>query len=92
MLSLLSRCLEPLMKHSHTFLIYYFQPCYKLSIEQDCLLWGIQVVIPTCHQKVLLEELHVGHPGIVLMKELVRSYVWWPNVDSEIEQTVRNCQ
>ena len=70
----------------------FFPRRYELSIEQDCLLWGIQVVIPTCHQKVLLEELHVGHPGIVLMKELVRSYVWWPNVDSEIEQTVRNCQ
>ena len=25
MLSLLSRCLEPLMKHSHSFLIYYFK-------------------------------------------------------------------
>jgi len=29
----------------------------------------------------MLEELHVGH----------RPYLWWPNVDSEIEQTVRNC-
>ena len=41
--------------------------------------------------KKMLEELHVGHPGIVRMKELARSYFWWPNVDLEIEQTVRNC-
>ena len=25
------------------------------------------------------------------MKELGRSYVWWPNMDQEVEQTVRNC-
>ena len=49
---------------------------YELSIEQDCLVWGIRVVIPTRYQKDILNELHVGHPGIVRMKELARSYLW----------------
>ena len=69
----------------------FFHRRYELSIEQDCLLWGIRVVIPTRYQKDMLEELHVGHPGIVRMKELARSCFWWPNVDLEIKQTVRNC-
>ena len=49
------------------------------------------MVIPTRYQKDMFEELHVGHPGIFRMKELARSYFWWPNVDLEIKQTVRNC-
>ena len=69
----------------------FFHRRYELSVEQDCLLWGLRVVIPTLYQKDLLEELHVGHPGIVRMKEVARSYLWWPNVDQEIEQMVRNC-
>lgn len=70
----------------------FFHRRYELSIEQDCLLWGIRVVIPSHYQKDMLKELHVGHPGIVRMKELARSYFCWPNVDLEIEQTVRNCE
>ena len=49
------------------------------------------MVIPTRYQKDMLDELHVGHPGIVRMKKLARSYLWCPSIDSEIEQTLRNC-
>ena len=51
----------------------FFRSRYELSIEQDCL-WGIRVVIPTRYQRDMLEELHVGHPGIVRMKELAHIY------------------
>ena len=33
----------------------------------------------------------MSHPGIVRMKEIARSFVWWPNCDKDIEGTVRNC-
>ena len=69
----------------------FFNRRFELPVEQDCLLWGLRVIIPTRYQEDLLEELHTGHPGIVRMKELAHSYLWWPNVDLQIEQTVRNC-
>ncbi|XP_026523461.1 uncharacterized protein K02A2.6-like, partial [Notechis scutatus] len=35
---------------------------------------------------------HEGHPGIVRMKSLARSYAWWPGIDKRIEAWVATCQ
>ncbi|VDN26790.1 unnamed protein product [Cylicostephanus goldi] len=37
------------------------------------------------------KELHVGHPGIVRMKKLARSYVYWLNVIEDCKDLVRRC-
>ena len=55
------------------------------------LLWGNRVVIPPKCRNVLIEELHMGHPGIVRMKMLARSYLWWPKLDDDIEASVMKC-
>ncbi|XP_039204775.1 uncharacterized protein K02A2.6-like [Crotalus tigris] len=39
----------------------------------------------------VLESLHEGHPGIVWMKALMRSYLWWPGLDKDIEVQVHSC-
>ena len=31
---------------------------FELSVERDCLLWGLRVIIPTQYQEDMLEELH----------------------------------
>ena len=63
----------------------------ELSIESGCLLWGTRVVVPRVLQQHILEELHRGHPGIVRMKSLARSHVWWPTIDRQLEDVVKSC-
>ena len=63
----------------------------ELSLEDGCILWGIRVVVPTKLRKQVLAELHQGHPGVVRMKSLARSHIWWPGMDKEIEGIVKDC-
>ena len=52
---------------------------------------GIRVIIPTKLRNNLLNELHVGHVGIVEMKGLSRRLFWWPGLDSDNEQLAERC-
>ena len=64
----------------------------ELSAIQGCVLWGSRVIIPKSLQSAVLEELHCTHPSMTRMKELARSYIWWPNLNVQIEQQVSKCE
>ena len=40
---------------------------------------------------MLSAELHVNHIGMSRMKTLARSYIWWPQLNFDIEETCRKC-
>lgn len=63
----------------------------ELSVDRGCVFWGYRVVIPDSIRETVLTELHKSHFGIVRMKAIARSYFWWPKLDTDIEQVVKNC-
>ena len=70
----------------------YGRRATELSIENGCLLWANRVIIPSKLRSLILSELHEGHLGMSRMKSLARSYVWWPSLDKEIEEVVKQCE
>lgn len=64
----------------------------ELTVENGCLMWGYRVIIPECLRKEILGELHSSHLGIVKMKSVARSYVWWPGINKEIENVTKACE
>lgn len=72
-------------------LIPYYRKKDELSVESNCLLWGLRVIIPYKYQDYVLKELHTSHPGMAKMKSLARMHVFWPDLDQQIEQVVSSC-
>lgn len=63
----------------------------ELSTYKDLLYWGNRIVVPHPAQKHILELLHETHQGMVIMKGMARSLVWWPGMSAEIEKCARQC-
>ena len=64
---------------------------HELSIHKECLLWGSRTVIPSCLRDKMLNLLHASHQGISRTKAIARSYMWWPNMDRDVESLVKHC-
>ena len=62
-----------------------------LSLYEGAVLFRNRVIIPSKLRKEILDILHIGHNGILAMKEEARKTIFWPNISLDIEEKVKNC-
>ncbi|KAK0055996.1 DDE-type integrase/transposase/recombinase [Biomphalaria pfeifferi] len=70
----------------------FFSRRHELMVQQGWLLWRYRIIIPKKLCSQLLDTLHIGHLGIVKMKNVARMYFWWPGLDKDIESTTKSCE
>ena len=63
----------------------------KLSIIKDLIVKGNRIYIPSSLRKKLLNAARERHQGIIKTKQLLRSKIWHPQMDREIELLIQNC-
>ena len=74
-----------------------FDQCHLLrqelsaSPDYDLLLKDTRIVIPSSLQQNVVDLAHMGNKGIVIKKALLRGKVWFYNIDSLVEDAVKNC-
>lgn len=52
---------------------------------------GSRILIPRSLRKQCVQLAHQGHLGIFGTKQRLRTKVWWPGMDKEVEKYVKSC-
>ncbi|XP_058817207.1 uncharacterized protein K02A2.6-like [Topomyia yanbarensis] len=63
-----------------------------LSILEGYVIRGCRLVIPRKLRARMLQLSHEGHPGETSMVSRLRDRVWWPGIDKDAKNVVKNCE
>jgi len=63
----------------------------ELSVLGKLVLRGTRLVIPKKLRRQVLDLAHEGHQGVVKTKERLRTKVWWPGIDQQVEKRCQTC-
>uniref|UniRef100_A0A914Y7G8 RNA-directed DNA polymerase n=1 Tax=Panagrolaimus superbus TaxID=310955 RepID=A0A914Y7G8_9BILA len=63
----------------------------KFYVVKSVIMMNNRVYIPQVLRSRILDQLHVGHPGINRMKALARQHVYWKNLTKDVEAVVSQC-
>ena len=63
----------------------------ELAIKGGLVLRGTRLIIPKDLRQRVIGIAHEGHQGIRKTKELMRTKVWWPKIDRDIENHIQHC-
>ena len=64
----------------------------ELTIEDGLILKGTRIVIQSKQCQAILKQLHEGHLGLNKCKLRAKDIVYWPGLNTELEDLVLNCE
>lgn len=63
----------------------------ELCCAGKLLLRGTRIILPEALRQRAIQLAHEGHMGILKMKQRLRSKLWWPGMDADVEKYVKLC-
>lgn len=73
------------------------QLAYRVIAKELCQVGNVllrtdRLVIPGRLRNRVLSLAHEGHPGSRMMKTHLRTHVWWPKLDQDVDRFVKSCR
>ena len=69
----------------------FYQVRHELSSHGSLLFRGDRLVVPEVLRRRVLDNAHGCHQGVVRTKQRLRERFWWPRLDKEVEDLLKNC-
>ena len=69
----------------------YWSSREDITVADDILVKGHRIIVPTDMREYMLDQVHEGHFGMDKCKMRMSNCCYWPNVNKEIEEMIRNC-
>uniref|UniRef100_A0A0A9Y6G8 RNA-directed DNA polymerase n=1 Tax=Lygus hesperus TaxID=30085 RepID=A0A0A9Y6G8_LYGHE len=63
----------------------------ELGIAEGIIFKGHRIIIPNSMRKPVIHDIHRSHKSLKSCLQLAREYVYWPNMNLDIEQFCRKC-
>lgn len=81
----------PTKKNLENSCLPYWNHRYEVSVQDGLLMKGSRIIIPSNLRSEVLKQIHEGHLGITKCRARARTSVYWPGINREIEEMVKNC-
>ena len=78
--------------HWPTFLRQFWTFRDEISVCDTLVLKGDRIFIPEVMRESILSRLHSSHQGIEKTRLRARTSVYWPGIDADIENVIRECE
>ena len=70
----------------------YYIHCQESTYSNGIVFRDIRMIVPNSLRLEMKKLLHTGHLGIVKIKNRAREIIYWPGINSDIENIVNSCE
>lgn len=70
---------------------YFYKIKDDIMIENGILFYGERIIVPSSMRDKILIQIHEPHFGIVKTKKRAKNSIYWPGIDSDIENIIAKC-
>lgn len=63
----------------------------ELGVIKDVVVREDRIILPKSLRDLAMNIAHKGHPGEVMMKRILRERTWWPGLDKDVKEHLKQC-